>query len=426
MTQFTGYSSFKETAKVLAIVSGDELCSTIRKGQEGIIVLDKTPFYAEMGGQVADHGTLKTSDACFNVTDVHKSKDGKYMHTGIVVSGELAVDDVVEAAIDAERRQAIMRAHSATHLLQKALRNVLGTHIEQAGSLVEPDALRFDFTHFAAISKDDLSAIELELNKAILNGYPITVREMPIDEAKKEGAMALFGEKYGDIVRVVKMGDYSIEFCGGTHLDNTAKIGSCKLISEFSVAAGVRRIEAVVGLKTIDVMNSHIDTIADVASVLKSNPAELFQKAKQHMEEIRELKASIEDARRKLIKSAADDYLLSSKKVGDLRVVTAAVNGADSDWLRKAADFLRDKEPYVVAVLAAVNDSKITFLAACGKGALEKGVRAGDLIKKVTSITGGSGGGKPDVAMGGGKDPLLLDNALAVVDNFVAEIVEGK
>jgi alanyl-tRNA synthetase len=420
-TVFTGYDHATDTAKVLAIVTDGEICSSIREGEEGIIVLDQTPFYAEMGGQLADKGTIVCGDNLFEVGNVQKDKGGKYLHYGSVLSGTFSVDMVVTAKIDTARRQAIMRAHSATHLLQKALKTVLGDHVQQAGSLVEPDRLRFDFTHFSAMSLEELSQVEELVNESILAGYEVDIKEMPIDEAKKLGAMALFGEKYGDIVRVVSMGDYSIELCGGTHLDNTAKVGAFHIISEFSVASGVRRIEAITGKASIQLIRDDQRQLAEVAASLKvNNMSELMQKIEQQLSELRELRRMVENFKAKEATGEAERFLFGAKKVGPLSIVTATLADADADRLRKIGDFLRDKSPQIVAVLSVVKGGKITFLAACGKEAVASGIKAGDVIKSVTKICGGSGGGKPDSAMGGGKDVLKLDDALASVDDFVA------
>jgi alanyl-tRNA synthetase len=420
-TDFTGYTTFTDSGRILAIVSEGELCSSIRAGSEAILVLDKTPFYAEMGGQSADFGTIKSGDAVFSVTGVQKNKGGKYLHHGVMTSGELQVDEQVQSSIDPDRRHAIMRAHSATHLLHKALRTVLGSHVQQAGSLVEPDRLRFDFTHFSATSPEELATVESLVNAAILDGYTVRIDEMPIAEAKKLGATALFGEKYGDIVRVVRMGDYSTELCGGTHLDNTAKAGPFNIISEFSVASGVRRIEATVGQATLDNMKQNRSMLFELASVLKtSNTSELVSKIEQQALELRELRRAVDVFSAKEANSDASRFLLGARAVGELKVLTATMNEADADRLRQMGDFLRDKDENVVAVLATVSEGKITFLAVCGAAAVAKGVRAGDLIKAVTKVCGGSGGGKPDSAMGGGKDLSKVDDALAVADDYVA------
>ena len=335
-------------------------------------------------------------------------------------SGTLKTDDVVLATIDVERRKAIMRAHTATHLLQKALKSVLGDHVHQAGSLVEPDRLRFDFTHYSAVTAEELAKIDEIVQSAVLDGYPVDVREMPIEEAKKMGAMALFSEKYGDTVRVVNMGGYSIELCGGTHLDNTAKVGPFRIESEGSVASGVRRIEAITGKECLSDMARTHGLLYAAAGELKVKPGELVDKIHAQMDEIKNLKKTIESFEAKENAGEADRFLFGGHDVGGLKVLTVNVPGADAGKLRQIGDTLRDKAANVVAVLSAVNDDKITFLAVCGKDAVAKGIRAGDLVKQVCTICGGSGGGKPDSAMGGGKDVMKLDDALATVDDFVA------
>jgi len=419
-TAFTGYDKLDDEAKVLAIVADEERRDTVGQDVNAIIVLDKTPFYAEMGGQTGDHGVLRLNDSIFTVTDVKKDKASKYLHYGVVSAGSFTTGDVVSAQVDVERRRAIMRAHSATHLLQKALVSVLGDHVHQAGSLVEPDRLRFDFTHYTAMTPAEIAETERIVNESILLGYNISVNEMPIDEAKKLGATALFGEKYGDTVRVVDMGGYSVEFCGGTHLDNTAKVGPFIITSEFSVASGVRRIEAVTGLACMDTMHRNRELIFSVAETMKSRPEELLQKAVSRNEELQALRRELEKLQDKLRAGEIDHFLASAKDVGGIKVVTAVRPGATADDLRKMGDFLKDKSESVVAVLATAEAEKITFLAVCGKEAIAKGIKAGDIIRQVTAICGGKGGGRPDSAMGGGKDVLMLDNALSMVDNIVS------
>ncbi len=422
-TEFVGYENTEAAGcKVVALVVENEQAEEVMPGVEAILVLDKTPFYAEMGGQVADHGTITTqSGAQFQVTDVQKNKGGKYMHYGKLTSGVLKLGDEVTAAIDVKRRKAIMRAHSATHLLDKALRTVLGDHVHQAGSLVEEDRLRFDFTHFSAMTAEELGKVSAIVNEAVLEGYDIHTDVLPIEEAKKRGAIALFGEKYGDTVRVVDMGEgYSVEFCGGTHLDNTAKVGVFHISSEFSVASGVRRIEATTGKASLDIMNRNQEMLFQAAATLKAKPGELRDKAEHLMAEMKDLKQMVEKFKSKDAMGEAERFLFAAHDVGGLKVLTSTVPDADAARLRSMGDFLRDKDPKVVAVLATVQGGKITFLAVCGKEAVQKGVKAGDIIKQVSAIAGGSGGGKPDSAMGGGKDPLMLDNALAMVDNVVS------
>ena len=420
-TQFVGYDCINCEAKVLAICVGEEVSGAISGGESGILVLDKTPFYAEMGGQVADHGVILLGESRFEVTNVQKDKGGKYLHYGKLNRGAIHVDDLVCASIDVDRRKAVMRAHSATHLLQKALVSVLGDHVHQAGSLVEPDYLRFDFTHYSAVTPEELAKVNSIVQNAILEGYPIVTREMPIEEAKKLGATALFSEKYGDVVRVVNMGGYSVEFCGGTHLDNTAKVGPFEIESEGSVASGVRRIEAYTGKACLAKLEANRAMLSETAGKLKVKPLELLSKVQAHMDEIRELRRAIEQYRAKESAGEVDRYLFGAHEVGGLRVMTAVVPKADANKLRQMGDMLRDKDPRVVAVLASINGEKPTFLAVCGKEAVQRGIKAGELVKLVCSACGGSGGGKPDSAMGGGKDPIKVDNALALVDDFVAE-----
>ena len=420
-TKFTGYERLHDDCTILAIVAEDELRERVGSGVHASIVLDKTPFYAEMGGQSADHGLLILKDAVFEVHDVQKNKAGKVLHHGVMVSGNLAVGDKVNACVDTGRRKAIMRAHSATHLLHKALRTVLGDHVHQAGSLVEPDRLRFDFTHFSAMKPEEIASVERMVNEAVLEGFPITVKEMPIAEARSLGAMALFGEKYGDVVRVVDMGEgYSVEFCGGTHQDNTAKVGSLRILSEFSVASGVRRIEAITGQETLKFIENNTRLLMTLSERLKAKPEELLTRAEARTSEIRELRSELEKFRGREMLSNAESFLASSKKVGSLHVFTGVVPVDTPDNLRKIGDFLRDRDESIVAVLAAVRDGKITFHSVCGKAAVAAGVRAGDIIRSVTAVCGGKGGGKPDSAMGGGTDTLKLDDALAAVDDFVA------
>ena len=420
-TVFVGYEHDEAPGTLLAIAAEGELREEIAAGTEAILVLDQTPMYAEMGGQVADHGQICGPEGVFEVTDVQKNKGGKYMHSGVVRSGVLKVGDAVTASIDIQRRTAIRRAHSATHLLDRVLRDVLGEHVHQAGSLVEPDKLRFDFTHFSALTPEELAQVSARVNQAVLEGYPIVTEEMPIDEARKRGAIALFGEKYGERVRVVDMGQgFSVEFCGGTHLDNTAKVGVFHIESEFSVASGVRRIEAITGQASLDYMNRNQAMLYEAASILKAKPAELRERALAVMSEQRQLQQLIEKYKSREAASEAERFLFGAREVGGVKVITATIPEADAGKLRQMGDIVREKAPNVAAVLATANDGKITFLACCGKNAVEKGVKAGDIIKTIAPICGGKGGGKPDSAMGGGSDLLKLDDAMAAVDNFVA------
>ena len=420
-TEFVGYDHDTCEATVVALVCEDELCGQIEAGSDGIVVLDKTPFYAEMGGQVADHGVITAKGFTFTVTDVQKNKGGKFMHYGHVAEGVVQVGDTVEASIDTQRRKAICRAHSTTHLLDAALKKVLGDHVHQAGSLVEPDRLRFDFTHFEAITPEQLSQVEWMVNDAILEGYPVVTEVLPIEEAKKKGAVAMFGEKYGETVRVVEMGDFSMEFCGGTHLDNTAKAGPFRIKSESSVASGVRRMEATTGRLSLESMEKSHGVLSKAAQFFKAAPSELLERLEQQAGEMKQLRQALEKFKSEASLGEAKQFLAAAKTVKGLHVLTATREGLDANALRKMGDFLRDKDPSVVGVLASISGEKITFLTVCGKEAVEKGVKAGDLVKLVSGICGGKGGGKPDSAMGGGSDLLKVDDALAAVDDFVSE-----
>ena len=420
-TKFTGYDHTVDQGTILAIVCDGEVCSEIDEGKQGVLVLDCTPFYAEMGGQVADHGVIETDGALFQVTDVQKDKAGKFLHHGVMHSGRLQVEQTVTARIDTDRRKAIMRAHSATHLLQAALREVLGDHVHQAGSLVEPDRLRFDLTHFSAITPEELERVNEIVGDWILDGMDVTVSEMSMEQAKASGATALFSEKYGDVVRVVNMGGKSVELCGGTHVDNTAKIGPFRITGESSVASGVRRVEAITGKAYLREMETVNRRMYAAAEVLHAKPADLIAKAKSFTAELKEARQNVERMKEKILHSDVDRFLYASKNIGGIKVITTTRTDLEAGDLRKLGDFLRDKDPDTVAVLATATESKVTFVAVCGKNAVARGIRAGDLVRAVSAVTGGKGGGKPDSAMGGGSEVLKIDDALAIVDDFVAE-----
>ena len=422
-TEFVGYENEVTDGKVLAIVAEDESRDEIAEGVEAVVVLDCTTMYAEMGGQVADRGTLEGPDGVFEVTDVQKNKGGKYMHYGVVKTGTIKLGDTCTVSIDLERRKAISRAHTATHLLQTALTRVVGEHCHQAGSLVEPDHLRFDFTHFSAVTPEELMSVSNEVMEMVLGGSEVDTMILPIEEAKKLGATALFGEKYGDTVRVVKMGDDSLEFCGGTHLDNTAKVGPFRIYSEASVASGVRRIEAYTGKRVLQETEQMNRMLFSAAEELKTTPKELLTRAHGVMMEIKELKQNLDRMKDKLFSGEIERVLFSAKNVKGLKVLTAVRNDVAPNDLRKMGDQIRDRAPDGVAVLASAQGEKITILAVCGKEAVARGIKAGALVKEVCAVCGGSGGGKPDSAMGGGKDALKLDDALAIVDGYVADHV---
>ena len=420
-TRFDGYTIYDEKATVLAIVANGEVAGSAATGDRVTIVLDHTPFYAEMGGQVADHGLLtneKGLSVC--ISDVQKTKDGKFMHIGVVESGVIAVDDIVTAAIDTARRQAIARSHTATHLLQKALRMVLGTHVEQAGSYTDADHVRFDFTHFAAVTPEELNQIEDIVNDAIFAAYPVITEEMPIDEAKKRGAMALFGEKYGTVVRVVQAGDFSIELCGGTHLTNTAQAGMFKIISESSVAAGVRRIEALTGKGVLNFLQEKQSLILNAAQALKTTPHDLLDKVEQVLGELRDSNKMVEHLNTKVANMQMIDLFNLSRDVKGVNVIAAKLEDVTPDMLRIMGDQIKSKAPKMVAVLSTVLDNgKINFLCVCGAEAVKAGAHAGKIIKEVAKMCGGGGGGRPDNATAGGKDASKLEEALEAVNNIV-------
>ncbi len=419
-TVFTGYDSLEDESEIGGIVTEGEVSSEITEGETGIIVTYKTPFYAEMGGQSGDVGTITADGAKANVKYTKKTGDGIYMHEVEVVSGSFMLSQKVTLCVDRESRMAISRNHSATHLLHKALQEVLGSHVAQAGSLVTDSRLRFDFSHFEAMTTEQLEETERRVNNAILSCLPITVQELPIDEAKKLGAQAQFGEKYGAVVRVVSMGDYSIEFCGGTHLKNTAECGLFKLVSEGGVAAGVRRIEAVTGQGVLDYIRERDALIANTAAALKTNQIhEIDKKAASVMEEQRAMSKKLESFAEKMAALRTKNMLTSVKHIGAVNILTAQVDGMSVNEMKTLADQAKSQMIDGVVVLAAETDGKITFVAMAMKEAVEKGVHCGKIIKEVTEMCGGKGGGKPDMAQGGGKDALKIDDALARVDEIV-------
>ena len=419
-TVFTGYTDFTSESKVLAIVKNGDRVNAAQEGDNVLIILDRTPFYAESGGQIADTGEITAGGCEIDVDDVKKDASGIFMHACTVATGTLAVGDTVKAEIDAVRRGNIMRNHTAAHLLQAALREVLGTHVQQAGQLVDEDVVRFDFTHFSAMTAKEMIDVEKRVNDIILEGIPVTCTEMSIDEAKKKGAMALFGEKYGDVVRVVEAGDFSKEFCGGTHVDNTAKVGLFKIKQEGSVAAGVRRIEAVTGHNIISYLSNIIISVGKAAEALRLNNAmELYEGAVRTAERLKEAEREIAELKDKLASNQLDGILDHAEKVGDTAIITAMLNYAAPDVLRRTCEGVASELDNVVAVLASVNDGKLTFACSCSKAAIARGLKAGNIVREVAKIAGGNGGGKPDLAMAGGKDATKADEALYAVKGIV-------
>ena len=418
-TLFDGYTENSCQAKILDIVVDGEHTVAASEGAKAVIVLDRTVFYGESGGQVGDTGVITADGAEFTVTDTKKTAGGVFTHFGTVSKGTLSTDMTVTAQINTERREAIRRNHTAAHLLQAGLRKVLGTHVEQAGQLVNENTVRFDFTHFSALTSEELDKVSGFVNDAVLSGISVENNEMPIDEARKLGAMALFGEKYGDIVRVVNVKDKSIELCGGTHIDNTAKIGLFHIISESSVAAGVRRIEAVTGYNVLKVIADYKKLAADTAEAMKaSSEKDIARRAAQLMNELKDTQKQLEKAEAQIAAGKIGGLLEKAAGVNGLRVVSAVLENTPAEELRKTAETLKADNADVIALLAAVNDGKLTFCAACGKDAVGKGAHAGNLVKETAKIAGGNGGGKPDIAMAGGKDISKIKEALAAVEDI--------
>lgn len=424
-TVFTGYTDFTAEAKVLALVNADgELVDMLGAGEKGSVVLDKTPFYATSGGQVADTGVITADGVEFDVEDTSKNADGIYIHSGTVKEGVVSVGNTVNAQIDADRRKSIMRNHTAAHLLQAALREVLGTHVEQAGQLVNDKEIRFDFTHFNPLTTEELGRVETIVNKEILACAPVSMKEMPIEEAKKMGAMMLFGEKYGDIVRVVKAGDASTEFCGGTHVASTGELGLFKIVSEASVAAGVRRIVALTGTGVLNYLNECEDTVKFASATFKSADNEVKDRITAIVAENKAKDKEIQNLNAEMTKLKSADMFSSAVDVDGLELYTAKVEGTTPDALRSMGDDVKTKGDNVVAVLAGVNGDKANFVAVCGKGAIAKGVKAGDLVKEVAKIANGGGGGRPDSAMAGAKDITKIDEALSKAEEIVKSLIK--
>ena len=424
-TVFTGYETLNDTGVVVALSDEETLTDAIATDEQAkedvLVVLDKTPFYAEMGGQVADHGVLTSADCSLRVLDVKKTPKGYYVHTCVLESGIVKVGDHLTAKVDKEYRMAVCRNHTATHLLQAALREVLGDHVHQAGSYQDGGITHFDFTHFSAVTADELARVEKIVNDRIFDAMDVTVKEMPIDEAKKLGAMALFGEKYGKVVRVVDIEGWSTEFCGGTHVRNTAQIGCFKIVSESSVAAGIRRIEAVTGKNLLLRANKQETMLHTVAAALKANNvAGLPARAEAVMAENKAMSKELDDMKAKIAASKVTSLFDDAEEVGGVKIASAYFTGTSGDTLRGMCDTVRDKAVNpVVAVLVGKAEDKITMAVTVNKMAQEKGLKAGVLVKEISAIAGGKGGGKPDFAMAGLKDENKIDEALAAVKGIV-------
>ncbi|MBP9988688.1 MAG: alanine--tRNA ligase [Ruminococcus sp.] len=427
-TDFAGYENTTANGKIIAIITDDIRCDMLENGVESFIVTDKTAFYAESGGQVGDIGVIKGESFTFEVENTIKTNDGVFLHYGRISDGDIAkVGDSVETVIDAERRGSIARNHTAAHLLQAALRKVLGSHVEQAGQLVNDKAVRFDFSHFSAMTAEELAQTEAEVNRIILSALPVTMTEMPIEEAKKTGAMALFGEKYGDVVRVVKAGDFSTELCGGTHVSSTGNLGLFKIISESSVAAGVRRIEGVTGAGVLKYINELNELIAKTANVLKAaNASDIDKKAASLANEVREKDREINELTTELTNMRSGSMFDNAVEVDGLKVIAVNAGEISVDELRQLSDKAKSIGENVVSVIAAINKEKgsANFAASCSKEAIAKGVKAGDVVRAVAQKAGGNGGGKPDFAMAGAKDIDKVDEAVSAVAEIVKNLIK--
>ena len=417
-TEFVGYEALKCDSEVLAIINGSSIADTAKAGDKAVLVLRETPFYAESGGQTYDTGVISSGAFKAYVTKVEK-RDGVFYHSVRVADGTLAVGDRVTLEVDSLKRYATQRNHTATHLLQKALREVLGDHVEQAGSYVNEKALRFDFSHFEPVKPEELKQVEEKVNAAISTFLPVTTVVTSLEEAQKLGAMALFGEKYGTSVRVVMAGDWSKEFCGGTHVKNTGEIGAFKIVSENGVAAGVRRIEAVTGQGVLDLLNSDEETISDISEVLKTNKKTLSDKVRSVSEELKALKKELENIKRESMGNTADDLLSNAKVINGIKLITAAFEGLTINDLRNISDDIKKDNKGIAMVFAAVSDGKVTFLVSLTDDVVEKGLNAGRMIKEIAKIAGGGGGGKADMAQAGGKDPSKVPEALEFAETLL-------
>ncbi len=421
--QFVGYDNLTAESEILAIVYEGERTDAVGEGDTAQLVLSRTPFYAEMGGQVGDHGVITCGENVFTVTDTRKSGSGHFIHIGHVTHGAFQTGDAVTAAVDAERRMNIMRNHTACHLLQKALQEVLGDHVHQAGSMVDDKVCRFDFSHFSAMTPEEIQQVERRVNELILEANPVTVSEMPIEDAKKLGAMALFGEKYGDVVRVVNANNKSIELCGGTHVDNTARLGLFKILKESSVAAGIRRIEATTGWGVMHVLHDVETTLNTAAAAFKLNSAaELMERITLVQSEMKEREHTIDELRRRMAGIEADGLFAGAKKLGDLQLVVATMQNTKPEALRMLSDNIRDRRPDSIAVLTGADSGKTTLVVSLGRQAVEKGLHAGKIIKAITAITGGGGGGRPESAMGSVADPFKVDEAIAALPGLLQDM----
>lgn len=418
-SQFVGYEQSSVDAKILAIVYKDQLVQSLESGQECQVILDLTPFYAESGGQIADRGMIEGEDFLLRVKDVQKAPNGQHLHTVLIEEGTLRTDAAVKAVIDQTARKEIVKNHTATHLLHQALKDVLGRHVNQAGSLVAPDRLRFDFSHFGSLSKEEIEQIEQIVNEKIWNGLDVEIMIKPLQEAKQMGAMALFGEKYGEIVRVVKVGEYSLELCGGCHVKNTSEIGLFKIVSESGIGAGIRRIEAVTGKAAYQYLNQLLNIFKEAADDLKANLTDVPKKIEALHQQIKDLSRENESLKARLSHIEADNLINQAVEINGIKVLSARVNATDMNQLRNLTDELKTKLGSAIIVLGAVNGDKVNIVASVSKELIEKGYHAGNLVKEVAMRCGGGGGGRPDMAQAGGKDPQKLDEALKAVFTLI-------
>ena len=419
---FVGYENLAWKSPITVLTSDTEIVEALSDGQRGTVFAEETPFYATSGGQEADTGIIRTAEGEFKVEDTVKLLGGKIGHVGVVIKGMIKTGDQAELCVDAEKRALSARNHSATHLLQKALRTVLGTHVEQAGSSVNEDRLRFDFSHFSAMTAEELQKVEEIVNEQIVAGLPVKVENMPIEEARKTGAQALFGEKYGDVVRVVNMGDYSIEFCGGTHVKNTNEIMAFKILSESGVAAGVRRIEALTSKGLIRYYDNLEKKLNEAAKVLKATPDNLAEKIAHLTAENKALHSEVESLKSKLAQDAMGDVMDQVQEIKGVKLLAAEVDGVDMNGLRDLGDQLKEKLGEGVVVLASGNDGKVSLMVTATEAAMKQGAHAGNLIKAIAGLVGGGGGGRPNMAQAGGKNPSGIQEAL----KKAAEVLEGQ
>jgi alanyl-tRNA synthetase len=425
-SEFTGYENLTDKAAIAALYKGGEVVEVLRDGEEGIVLLDRTPFYAESGGQVGDRGVIRSSEGgVFRVSDTRKQGDGVFAHIGLMMQGEIRQGGSVEALVDQQRRAATRLNHSATHLMHAALRQVLGDHVQQKGSLVDPERLRFDFSHFQPLGAEELKEIEILVNEQIRANAGVETRIMPVDQAMEAGAMALFGEKYGDEVRVLSIGDFSVELCGGTHVSRAGDIGVFKIISEAGIASGVRRIEAVTGAGALEYIGETEKNVSEVANLLKAGREDAVAKVGQLLERNRRLEKKLEALKARLASSQGSDLSSQARQVDGIKVLAARLEGADAKSLRDTVDQLKNKLGAAAVILGAVTDGKVALVAGVTK-AETKRIKAGELVNHVASQIGGRGGGRPDMAQAGGSQPENLEAALASVADWVKQQIAAS